>query len=141
MNVRKSKSKIGIFMLLFIMLFIISVPLVVSARTIKYETTYNMKGGVYSQSKFTLDGNSTYKNKTVPTSFASDNEDLTMTVYVFKSVLGPDPDISSHKHPLHPDAGAKTSSTSISDEGTYYTYLRNWSGFRAKGDLTITIYD
>ena len=97
-----------------------------------YESTYDMTGGVYSKITWTTDGQATFDVFVNP---SEGREGTILTVFLQKSKsFNSWVDVESGEVDSV-DGGSVT--LNASEAGTYRIYLRNWTGFRVKGDISI----
>lgn len=100
-----------------------------------YSTTYDMKGGVYTQQSWNATSAPTFKVKVTPTHYEGE-AGVGMGIYLQKkNIFGGWDNVASSSVRL--DRGG-TVTLKGSSKGTYRLYFRNWSGFRAMGRIVIT---
>lgn len=115
-------------------------PTTALASTTTYNSTYSMTGGVNSKS-FGVNAPGTFQVETWGDS-GKEYSGLTFTVFLKKSVTGLDEVFSSKDdHYAVGYQSTKFNITKARGSGTYYAYLRNYTGYRFTGEIKITAKD
>lgn len=118
---------------------VLTLPIVAQASTTVYESTYDMTGGVESK-RFQVNAPGTFKVETWGKE--TYKTELNFTVYLKKDVTGADPVISQKDdHKSNSYESTEFNITTSRGSGTYYAYLRNFTGQQMRGDITITVKD
>lgn len=118
---------------------VLTIPVIAQASSTVYNSTYDMTGGVESK-RFSVNAPGTFQVETWGKESSSD--DRTFTVYLKKDLVGPDETVSSkNDHYAYGYQSTKFNITTDRGSGSYYAYLRNFTGLRMHGDLRITVAD
>ena len=100
-----------------------------------YSTTYNMTGGVYTRQSWVTTAAPTFNITIEPESFAGASTEVEMGIFLEKkSSIGWS--VVDEARVTLVDGGSVT--LSGESAGTYRLYFRNWSGFKATGNIYVT---
>lgn len=100
-----------------------------------YKSTYDMTGGIYTRQSWEVSSAPTFKVTISPTYFAGSDDRVEMGVFLERKELFGWSTAAEGRVTVMKGGTVTLRGASA---GTYRIYLRNWSGFSTKGNISIT---